>query len=56
MDVAGWHLYLRDMNAAPGIKMAAALAQHFGPLVRGMGVEAVWERWVVRTGEDGWCG
>ena len=21
VDVAGWHLYLRDMNAAPGLKM-----------------------------------
>lgn len=27
MDVAGWHLYLRDVTAVPGVKMDAALAQ-----------------------------
>jgi hypothetical protein len=31
VDVAGWHLYLRDMSAAPGLKMSAALAQQLGP-------------------------
>ncbi len=35
MDVAGWHLYLRDMNAAPGLKMSQALAQQLGPQVQG---------------------
>jgi hypothetical protein len=33
VDVAGWHLYLRDMTAAPGLKMHTALAQQFGPQV-----------------------
>ena len=33
VDVAGWHLYLRDLNAAPGFKMSAALAAKFGPQV-----------------------
>eukprot|EP00967_Tisochrysis_lutea_P022893 scaffold26127_cov22-Tisochrysis_lutea.AAC.2 len=33
VDVAGWHLYLRDMNAAPGVKMSTALANQFGPQV-----------------------
>ncbi|GFH06211.1 uncharacterized protein HaLaN_00804 [Haematococcus lacustris] len=31
VDVAGWHLYLRDMTAAPGLKMHTALAQQLGP-------------------------
>lgn len=31
VDVAGWHLFLRDMNAAPGLKMSQALAAKFGP-------------------------
>ena len=35
VDIAGWHLFLRDMNAAPGgIKMSQALAAQFGPQVR----------------------
>jgi hypothetical protein len=33
VDVAGWHLFLRDMNAAPGVKMSTALANQFGPEV-----------------------
>jgi hypothetical protein len=33
VDVAGWHLYLRDMTAAPGLKMHSALATQFGPQV-----------------------
>jgi len=33
VDVAGWHLFLRDMNATPGVKMSVALANQFGPQV-----------------------
>ncbi len=33
VDIAGWHLFLRDMNAAPGVKMSTALANQFGPEV-----------------------
>lgn len=29
-DIAGWHLYLRDLNAAPGVKMADVLAHQLG--------------------------
>ncbi len=29
-DISGWHLYLRDLNAAPGVKMADALAHELG--------------------------
>jgi hypothetical protein len=35
VDVAGWHLFMRDMNAAPGIKMSQALASQLGPKVGG---------------------
>lgn len=31
VDIAGWHLFTRDMSAAPGLKMAAALAAQLGP-------------------------
>ncbi len=31
VDIAGWHLFLRDMTAVPGLKMAAALAGQLGP-------------------------
>ncbi|MEW5317669.1 MAG: hypothetical protein WDW38_008951 [Sanguina aurantia] len=31
IDVSGWHLYLRDLNAVPGLKMSQALAQQLGP-------------------------
>lgn len=31
VDIAGWHLFLRDMSAVPGLKMAAALAGQLGP-------------------------
>lgn len=33
VDIAGWHLFMRDMNAAPGFKMSAALATQLGPEV-----------------------
>jgi hypothetical protein len=31
VDLAGWHLFLRDMSAVPGLKMASALAAQLGP-------------------------
>lgn len=31
VDIAGWHLFLRDMSAVPGLKMANALAAQLGP-------------------------
>lgn len=31
VDIAGWHLFLRDMSAVPGLKMASALAAQLGP-------------------------
>jgi hypothetical protein len=34
VDIAGWHLFLRDMSAAPGLKMNEALATQLGPKVR----------------------
>lgn len=34
VDIAGWHLYLRDMSAVPGVKMSQALATKLGPEVR----------------------
>ena len=30
MDVNGWHLYLRDITAAPDLKLNQALAQQIG--------------------------
>lgn len=33
VDIAGWHLFLRDMNAVPGFKMSQALATQLGPEV-----------------------
>eukprot|EP00877_Chromochloris_zofingiensis_P006005 jgi/Chrzof1/1658/Cz10g16060.t1 len=35
VDIAGWHLYLRDMSAVPGVKMSQALATKLGPEVSG---------------------
>eukprot|EP00878_Enallax_costatus_P032678 GHUV01035930.1.p1 GENE.GHUV01035930.1~~GHUV01035930.1.p1 ORF type:complete len:129 (+),score=22.50 GHUV01035930.1:423-809(+) len=35
VDIAGWHLFLRDMSAVPGLKMSQALATKLGPEVRG---------------------
>ncbi|KAI8471758.1 MAG: hypothetical protein J3K34DRAFT_416160 [Monoraphidium minutum] len=37
VDIAGWHLFLRDMAAVPGLKMAAALAGQLGPAAAGAG-------------------
>lgn len=37
VDIAGWHLFLRDMSAVPGLKMAAALAAQLGPAAAGAG-------------------
>jgi hypothetical protein len=34
VDLSGWHLFLRDMTATPGLKMNHALAQQLGPQVR----------------------
>ncbi len=34
VDLAGWHLYTRDMNATPTMKMSQALATQLGPKVR----------------------
>jgi hypothetical protein len=34
VDIAGWHLFLRDMSAVPGLKMSQALATKLGPEVR----------------------
>jgi hypothetical protein len=34
VDLAGWHLYTRDMSATPGMKMNQALATQLGPKVR----------------------
>ncbi|KAF8065576.1 hypothetical protein HT031_003177 [Scenedesmus sp. PABB004] len=31
VDIAGWHLFLRDMSAVPGLKMSQALATQLGP-------------------------
>lgn len=31
VDIAGWHLFMRDMNAVPGFKMSQALATQLGP-------------------------
>eukprot|EP00882_Tetradesmus_deserticola_P010231 GHRQ01010809.1.p1 GENE.GHRQ01010809.1~~GHRQ01010809.1.p1 ORF type:complete len:183 (+),score=47.46 GHRQ01010809.1:201-749(+) len=33
VDIAGWHLFLRDMSAVPGLKMSHALATKLGPEV-----------------------
>jgi hypothetical protein len=33
VDIAGWHLFLRDMSAVPGLKMSQALATKLGPEV-----------------------
>lgn len=33
VDIAGWHLFMRDMNAVPGFKMSSALATKLGPEV-----------------------
>jgi hypothetical protein len=33
VDLSGWHLFLRDMTASPGLKMNHALAQQLGPQV-----------------------
>jgi hypothetical protein len=33
VDIAGWHLFMRDMNAVPGFKMSQALATRLGPEV-----------------------
>jgi hypothetical protein len=33
VDIAGWHLFMRDMNAVPGFKMSQALATQLGPEV-----------------------
>eukprot|EP00775_Hariotina_reticulata_P003920 gene3920-4174_t len=35
VDIAGWHLFLRDMSAVPGLKMSQALATQLGPEVVG---------------------
>ncbi|WIA16395.1 hypothetical protein OEZ86_007881 [Tetradesmus obliquus] len=35
VDIAGWHLFLRDMSAVPGLKMSQALATKLGPEVAG---------------------
>eukprot|EP00882_Tetradesmus_deserticola_P002114 GHRQ01002264.1.p1 GENE.GHRQ01002264.1~~GHRQ01002264.1.p1 ORF type:complete len:169 (+),score=48.23 GHRQ01002264.1:191-697(+) len=35
VDIAGWHLFLRDMSAVPGLKMSHALATKLGPEVAG---------------------
>ncbi len=34
VDLAGWHLYSRDMSASPTMKMSQALALQLGPKVR----------------------
>lgn len=33
VDLAGWHLYARDMSASPTMKMSQALALQLGPKV-----------------------
>lgn len=38
MDVGGWHLFLRDLSAAPGLKMAQALALQLGPQLSRKGI------------------
>lgn len=38
VDIAGWHLFMRDMNAVPGFKMSQALATQLGPEVTQCGV------------------
>ncbi|GIM04422.1 hypothetical protein Vretimale_9005 [Volvox reticuliferus] len=57
VDIAGWHLYLRDMGAGiPGgsLKMSQALAQQLGPqLTRGLrepDVEALLKKVPVKLG------
>eukprot|EP00200_Dunaliella_tertiolecta_P005285 CAMPEP_0202351942 /NCGR_PEP_ID=MMETSP1126-20121109/8352_1 /ASSEMBLY_ACC=CAM_ASM_000457 /TAXON_ID=3047 /ORGANISM="Dunaliella tertiolecta, Strain CCMP1320" /LENGTH=151 /DNA_ID=CAMNT_0048944093 /DNA_START=98 /DNA_END=553 /DNA_ORIENTATION=+ len=54
VDVAGWHLYLRDMNAAPGVKMSTALANQFGPQAKNglkeADIEAVMKKIPVKLG------
>ncbi|KAF6256230.1 hypothetical protein COO60DRAFT_1530675 [Scenedesmus sp. NREL 46B-D3] len=35
VDIAGWHLFLSDMSAVPGLKMSQALATKLGPEVAG---------------------
>lgn len=55
-DIAGWHLYMRDMGAAAGSggKMAQALAECLGPQarngLRAADVEAVLRKIPVRLG------
>uniref|UniRef100_A0A7S0RMK7 Uncharacterized protein n=1 Tax=Chlamydomonas leiostraca TaxID=1034604 RepID=A0A7S0RMK7_9CHLO len=55
VDLAGWHLYLRDMNAGPGVKMSQVLANQFGPdASRGLkeaDIEAVLKKVPVKLGQ-----
>jgi hypothetical protein len=41
VDIAGWHLFMRDMNAVPGFKMSQALATKLGPDVSAVMLAAV---------------
>mmetsp|Transcript_26046 Transcript_26046/g.56854 ORF Transcript_26046/g.56854 Transcript_26046/m.56854 type:complete len:161 (+) Transcript_26046:71-553(+) len=54
VDIAGWHLYLRDMTATPGLKMSQALAQQLGPQasrgLRESDVEAVLKKIPIKVG------
>lgn len=43
VDIAGWHLALRDMSAAPGFKMSQCLATALGPEAAGSGRSGVRE-------------
>lgn len=42
VDIAGWHLFMRDMNAVPGFKMSLALATKLGPEVCGVVLYCTW--------------
>lgn len=54
VDIQGWHLYLRDMTAAPNFKMSQALASQLGPQadkgLREADIEAVLKKVPVRLG------
>ncbi len=54
-DLSGWHLYLRDMTAAPGLKMHVALAAQLGPKVWGrVGGDAMSSGVAVRAATRSW--
>ncbi|KAG1655529.1 hypothetical protein FOA52_000009 [Chlamydomonas sp. UWO 241] len=54
VDLAGWHLYSRDMTATQGMKMDQALARQLGPKaaerLRESDIEAVLKKIPIKAG------